>query len=302
MPKVSRVVVKAPAKVNISLQVGPLQADGFHPVETIYQAVDLYDDVIAEVGAGLSLTIEGVNADAVGAPEKNLAWRAATLLAESAGIKPNVHLHIVKRIPVAGGMAGGSADAAGALVACDAVWGLQTPRERLVELAAELGSDIPFSIVGGTALGRGRGEDLTTVLTRGEFHWVFATSELGLSTPDVYKTFDELNPNAAAPKIDDALLSGLATGDASVVGKLLNNNLQDAAIRMRGSLRRILDAGIGAGAIGAVVSGSGPTCAFLAKSAEHATSLAIELSATGLVSRTLQASGPTRGATVVSIA
>lgn len=301
MPKLNRVVVKAPAKVNLSLQVGAVQHDGFHPLETIFQAVDLCDDVIAEVGAGLSLTVEGVNADQVGAPEKNLAWQAASLLADSAGIKPNVHLHIVKRIPVAGGMAGGSADAAGALVACDALWGLQTPRENLLDLAAELGSDVPFSVVGGTALGRGRGEQLTTVLTRGEFHWVFATSELGLSTPDVYRMFDELNPDPMSPKIDDALLSGLATGDVAAVGKLLNNNLQDAAIRMRGSLRRVLDAGLGAGAIGAVVSGSGPTCAFLAKSADHATNIAVELSATGLVSRTLQASGPTRGATVVSV-
>ncbi len=301
MPKVNRVVVAAPAKINLSLQVGPLQADGFHPVETIYQAVELFDDVIASTGTGISLTVEGAYAEQVGPIEKNLAYRAAKLLANSAGIEPHVQLHIVKRIPVAGGMAGGSADAAGALVACDALWGLQTPREKLLELAAQLGSDIPFCVVGGTAIGRGRGEQLTTLLTRGDFHWVFAASDTGLSTPEVYHAFDALNENATAPTLSEELLSALVQGDTKAVGSLLSNSLQEPAFSLRGSLRRIIAAGMQAGALGGIVSGSGPTCVFLAKSEEHATSLAVELSASGLVSRTFTARGPVKGATVISV-
>ncbi|MEY4347659.1 MAG: hypothetical protein RIS43_78 [Actinomycetota bacterium] len=301
MPKLNRVVVAAPAKINVSLQVGPLQSDGFHPVETVYQAVDLVDDVIATVGSGITLSVEGAYADHVGPAEKNLAYRAASLLAQSAGIDANVHLHIVKRIPVAGGMAGGSADAAGALVACDALWGLQTPREKLLELAAQLGSDIPFSIVGGTAIGRGRGEQLTTLLTRGEFHWVFAASDAGLSTPEVYHAFDALNSDAAHPAVSPDLLAALVQGDVKAVGSLLSNSLQEPAFSLRGSLRRVIAAGLSAGALGGIVSGSGPTCAFLAKSHDHAMSLAVELSASGLVARTFTASGPVKGATVISV-
>ncbi|MEY4323640.1 MAG: hypothetical protein RL410_1421 [Actinomycetota bacterium] len=301
MPKLKRVVVAAPAKINVSLQVGPLQSDGFHPVETVYQAVDLFDDVIASVGSGITLTVEGAYADQVGPVEKNLAYRAATLLAASAGIDANVHLHIVKRIPVAGGMAGGSADAAGALIACDALWGLQTPREKLLELAATLGSDIPFSVVGGTAIGRGRGEQLTTVLTRGDFHWVFAASDAGLSTPEVYRAFDAANDNAQQPAVSEELLAALVQGDVKAVGNLLSNNLQEPAFSLRGSLRRVITAGMQAGALGGIVSGSGPTCAFLAKSEDHATSLAVELSASGVVSRTFTARGPVKGAAVISV-
>ena len=298
MPR--KVVVRAPAKVNLSLQVGPLQSNGYHPVETVYQAVDLYDDIIAESADDLSLTAEGDFAENLGKPNANLAWQAAALLAKNAGIEPKVHLHLVKRIPVAGGMAGGSADAAGALVACDALWGLQSSKETLLRLAAELGSDVPFSIVGGTSIGRGRGEQLTTVLARGEFFWVFAISDKGLSTPEVYHAFDTLNVEPKAPEVSTALLSALGAGDIRAVGSLLDNNLQKPAIALRGSLRRVLDAGIEAGALGAVVSGSGPTCAFLAKSADHATNIAISLASSGYVSRTVQATGPAKGVSIVS--
>ncbi|MEN9711613.1 MAG: hypothetical protein RL441_1605, partial [Actinomycetota bacterium] len=231
----------------------------------------------------------------------NLAWRAAELLAKHAGVEPQVHLHITKRIPVAGGMAGGSADAAGALIACDALWQLGTPREELLALAAQLGSDIPFSVTGGTALGRGRGDELTTMMARGEFHWVFALSNEGLSTPAVYNEFDVTSPDAPTPEVSPALIAAIAAGDVRAAAKHFENDLQVPAIRLRHSLNATLRAGREAGALAALVSGSGPTCAFLARDADHAIELAIELQASGAVHRTVRASGPVRGAHVVSI-
>lgn len=301
MARPKRVVVRAAAKVNLSLQVGAVQPDGYHPVETLYQAVDLYDEVVAVPAPSLSLTVEGEGAEAAGNGPSNLAWRAAELLAAQAGIEPTVHLHLTKRIPVAGGMAGGSADAAGALVACDALWQLHTPREALLALAAELGSDIPFSLVGGTELGRGRGDELTPVLAQGEFHWVFALAEDGLSTPAVYGEFDRLQPAAAEPAVSRELLQALAAGDIRAAARHLDNALQPAALSLRPELRRVLAAGTDAGALAALVSGSGPTCAFLSRTREQALNLALELQASGRVQRTVVASGPVRGAHVTAI-
>lgn len=301
MPTPKRVTVKAPAKVNLSLKVGALDANGFHPVETVYQAVDLYDEIVATHDEILRLTCEGEGAELAGNGPGNLAWRAAELLAKHAGVEPQVHLHITKRIPVAGGMAGGSADAAGALIACDALWQLGTPREELLALAAQLGSDIPFSVAGGTAIGRGRGDELTTMMARGEFHWVFALSNEGLSTPAVYNEFDVTSPDAPAPEVAPALIAAIAAGDVRTAAKHFENDLQVPAIRLRHSLNATLRAGREAGALAALVSGSGPTCAFLARDADHAIELAIELQASGQVHRTVRASGPVRGAHVVSI-
>ena len=301
MPTPRRVVVKAPAKVNLALKVGSLNPDGFHPVETVYQAVDLYDEIVAERSDILRITCEGEGAEQAGDGPGNLAWRAAELLAAHAGIEPQVHLHITKRIPVAGGMAGGSADAAGALVACDALWQLATPRDELLMLAARLGSDIPFSLAGGTALGRGRGDVLTTMLARGDFYWVFALSSDGLSTPAVYNEFDRLNADAGTPEVSAELIAAIAAGDIRVAAKHLDNDLQVPAIRLRHSLEATLRAGREAGALAAIVSGSGPTCAFLARDADHAVELAIELQASGFVQRTVRATGPVRGAHVTSI-
>lgn len=301
MRRPSRVKVRASAKVNLSLRVGGLQADGFHPVETVYQAVDLFDDVVATRSEYLDLAVEGEGAEAAGNGPNNLAWRAAVALAEHAGVEPHVHLHLVKRIPIAGGMAGGSADAAGALVACDALWELETPREELLEIAASLGSDIPFSLVGGTQLGRGRGEQLTSVLARGDFNWVFAMSADGLSTPAVYREFDRLNPAAGAPVSDPELMLALATGDIDAAGAALVNDLQAAALSLNPKLKRVLAAGREAGAIAGIVSGSGPTCAFLARSHEQAMRLAVELQGSGVVSRTVLAAGPVRGAHIEAI-
>lgn len=301
MPKPKRVVVRAAAKVNLSLKVGAVQLDGFHPVETLYQAVDLFDEITATRSNGISLEFSGESADQIPVDETNLAWRAARLLADHAGVEANVHLAIHKEIPVAGGMAGGSADAAGSLVACDLLWGLQTPRNELLDLAAQLGSDIPFSVVGGMELGRGRGDELTTVLNRGEYHWVFVLSKAGLSTPAVYKEFDRLQLAEADFAISPKLLQSVASGEIKTAAKYFENDLQDAALSLRPDLRRVLEAGTEAGAWAAIVSGSGPTLAFLAKSASAALDLSIELQASGLVTRTALASGPVPGTQVIAL-
>jgi len=301
MPTPKRVTVKAPAKVNLSLKVGAVRPDGFHPVETVYQAVDLYDDIIATRNAGIDLIVEGEGAEEAGNGSTNLAWRAAAMLAEAADVPLDVHLHITKRIPVAGGMAGGSADAAGALIACDALWGLNTPREQLLAIAAQLGSDIPFSVAGGTAIGRGRGDELTTLLARGTFHWVFALSDTGLSTPAVYEEFDRLQPDAPEPVVAAELIAAIAQGDVPSAARLLSNDLQQPAVALRKSLAQVLRAGTDFGALAGLVSGSGPTCAFLVKSEQHAIDLSIELQGSGLVQRTVRAAGPVRGAHIVAV-
>ncbi|MCK9900303.1 4-(cytidine 5'-diphospho)-2-C-methyl-D-erythritol kinase [Frankia sp. Cpl3] len=231
----------------------------------------------------------------------NLAVRAAYLVAEAAGIRGEaIHLTLSKGIPVAAGMAGGSADAAAALVACDALWGTELDRATLVELASRLGSDVPFPLTGGTALGTGRGEQLTDVLGRGEYHWVFALADGGLSTPAVYAEFDRLAEGRlqTGPTPADAVLAALRSGDPEELGAALVNDLQPAALRLRPSLRRVLESGIELGAIGAIVSGSGPTCAFLARDAAASVSLAASLAGMGVARAVRRAQGPVAGAQV----
>ena len=230
--------VRVPAKVNLQLAVGPLRPDGFHELATVFHAVGLFDEVIASPGAGISLTLAGEGAGEVPVDARNLAWRAAEALAAHAGVDPDVSLHLEKRIPVAGGMAGGSADAAGALLACDALWQLGTPRAELMHLAAGLGSDVPFALQGGTAIGTGRGEQLMPVLSRGSFSWVFALAEGGLSTPAVYAECDRLRADMTIPNpsVSDMLMQALRAGDAVLLGKALDNDLQAAAISLRPAL------------------------------------------------------------------
>lgn len=301
MPSPS-VTVRAPAKVNLQLSVGPLGADGYHELATVFQAVGLYDEVTARPGAGrgVRLTLSG-DAEGVPADRDNLAWRAAVLLAERAGIAPDVELHVHKMVPVAGGMAGGSADAAGALVACDALWRLSTPRDELAELAAELGSDVPFALHGGTAIGTGRGERLTPVLSRGTFQWVFAIAEAGLSTPAVYRECDRLRGGRRVPEpyVSDMLMHAVRAGDGVLLGKALYNDLQPAALSLRPALRQVLEVGEDYGALGGLVSGSGPTCAFVARDDEHALDLAVALTASGVCRTVKRAVGPVPGARVV---
>ncbi|WP_404959717.1 4-(cytidine 5'-diphospho)-2-C-methyl-D-erythritol kinase [Streptomyces sp. 147326] len=294
------VTVRVPAKVNVQLAVGAARPDGFHDLANVFLAVSLFDEVTATPADTLTVTCEGPDADQVPLDRTNLAARAAEILAARHGIEPAVHLHIAKNIPVAGGMAGGSADGAGALLACDTLWGLDTPRAELLDICAELGSDVPFSLVGGAALGTGRGELLTPVAA-GAFHWVFAVADGGLSTPAVFREFDRLTAAAPvpAPEASPALLAALASGDPDALGATLANDLQAAALSLRPQLARTLAAGVDGGALAALVSGSGPTTAFLVADQESAEKVAAALEASGTCRATRVASSPAPGATIL---
>ena len=300
------VVVSAPAKINLCLGVGAARPDGFHPLATVYQAIGLYDQVIARsVDDGtFSVAVEGddrLSISEVPVDGTNLAMRAARLLAARHGIADGVHLTIIKGIPVAGGMAGGSADAAGALVACDALWGTSTSREELRAVAAELGSDVPFSLVGGTAIGTGRGEVVTPAMARGSYWWVVLESEKGLSTPEVYAEFDRIHSDKppGEPAVPDALMAALRRGDIEQLGAAMSNDLQPAALRLRPELEQSLAYGVEGSAHGAIVSGSGPSCLFLAEGQPHATQVAGWLKGYGLGPVSF-APGPVPGARVVT--
>ncbi|MFC0847867.1 4-(cytidine 5'-diphospho)-2-C-methyl-D-erythritol kinase [Streptomyces noboritoensis] len=294
------VTVRVPAKVNVQLAVGPARPDGFHDLANVFLAVGLYDEVTATPADSLRITCSGPDADKVPLDRTNLAARAAELLAARFGLVPDVHLHIAKDIPVAGGMAGGSADGAAALVACDALWGTGASRAELLDICAELGSDVPFSLVGGAALGTGRGEKLTPLEVGGTFHWVFAAADGGLSTPAVYREFDRLTPGASAPSASPALLAALRSGDPFELAPVLTNDLQSAALSLRPSLADPLAVGMAAGALASLVSGSGPTTAFLAEDKPSARKLADALTASGTCRSARVASSPAPGATVVS--
>ncbi|MEU8585344.1 4-(cytidine 5'-diphospho)-2-C-methyl-D-erythritol kinase [Streptomyces abikoensis] len=296
------VTVRVPAKVNVQLAVGPLRPDGFHDLANVFLAVGLYDEVTVTPADELRVTCSGPDAAQVPLDRTNLAARAALALAARHGREANVHIHIDKDIPVAGGMAGGSADGAGALLACDALWGTGASREELLEICAELGSDVPFSLVGGAALGRGRGELLTPLEAGGTFSWVFAVADGGLSTPAVYAECDRLRGSTPVPDPEPsaALLAALRTGDATALAAAVSNDLQPAAVSLRPSLAATLTAGEEAGALAAMVSGSGPTTAFLTAGEAEAEKVAEALRSSGTCRAVRVTSGPAPGATVVA--
>lgn len=297
--------VRVPAKVNLSLGVGPLRDDGFHELATVYQALSLYDEV--EVidradGRGLNLTVAGRESATVPDGQGNLAWQAAALAGTVFNRAPDLSITIDKGIPVAGGMAGGSADAAAVLRACGHLWDPHGhPEFELMELAAQLGSDVPFALLGGTAVGTGRGEVVTSAMGSGEFHWVLALSEGQLSTPAVYRRIDEIRADRVVPppSIDPSVLLAVRTGDAAALGAALRNDLQPAACALMPVLEMLLDLGPEHGALGSIVSGSGPTCAFLVADQDAALELAVALSASGLCRAVRRATGPVPGATVM---
>ena len=295
------VTVRVPAKVNVALSVGPRRPDGFHDLATVFHAVSLYDEVVARSAEDFSVTAEGVGSEQVPRDDSNLAMQAAQTLAAYSGVTAGAGLHIRKEIPVAAGMAGGSADAAGALVACDALWGTGLGRPELAILAARVGSDVPFALTGGTALGTGRGERLTPAMVGGVFHWVLAMSDQGLATPAVYAKLDELRSNRSipAPGVAPDVLAALRTADAAALGRLLDNDLQEAACALAPELIAILEAGRGLGALGAIVSGSGPTCAFLVRDVEHGIDLAVGLSSAQLAADVRRVTGPVSGPRIV---
>jgi 4-diphosphocytidyl-2-C-methyl-D-erythritol kinase len=299
------VVARAPAKVNVHLAVGPLRPDGFHELRTVYLAVSLFDTVTARPGDGLSLTITGEGADVVPTDRHNLVWRAAELLADSAGIPADADLAIAKSIPAAAGLAGGSADAAAALVALDALWGTRADRTDLAELAAQLGSDVPFSLLGGVALGSGRGEELSPVLARARSHWVLGIAGEGLSTPAVYAELDRLRADGRVPdgselEPTEPVISALRSGPPSALAAALVNDLQAPALALRPELRRALTAATDAGASGALLSGSGPTVAALAEDEQSAVRLTAALAGAGVFRTVRAVHGPVPGARLVA--
>ncbi len=299
--------VRAPAKVNLHLSVGVPDDEGYHPLATVFQAVGLYDEVTATRAPGGTFTVEvsGVDAARVPCDGTNLAVRAARAVARTAGAddEPDlgVHLHVRKQIPVAGGMAGGSADAAAALLACDALWGLDLPRAQLADLGAGLGSDVPFMLLGGTAVGLGRGDRLTPALTRGGWSWVLLVSTSELSTPAVYAELDRLRAGRAViePRVSDPLMQALRSGDPAALGASLHNDLQVAAVSLLPELDQLLETVLDAAPMGALVSGSGPTVAVLAEDDQHAAELAVALGEAPGVARVLRATGPVPGCRLV---
>ncbi|NKY34385.1 4-(cytidine 5'-diphospho)-2-C-methyl-D-erythritol kinase [Nocardia speluncae] len=296
----SPVTVRAPSKVNLHLGVGDLRADGYHELTTVFQALSLADDLEIAPANSLTLRVTGEGAAEVPTDRTNLVWKAAVRLAQLAGRPPLVEITIDKGIPVAGGMAGGSADAAATLVGLNELWELGLHRDELAAVAAELGSDVPFALHGGTALGTGRGERLLPVLSRNSFHWVLALAKGGLSTPEVFTELDRLRVQGEPPRLGEpqALMQALASGDAHQLAPLLGNDLQVAAVSLRPDLRRTLRAGVEAGALAGLVSGSGPTCAFLCETTESAVAVAAELSGAGVARSVRTATGPVPGARI----
>ena len=294
------VTVRVPAKVNLELLVGPRRADGYHGLSTVFHAVSLYDDITVSIADDWGVSVSGPLAAGVPEDGDNLAMRAARLVQARFDVEP-VHISIRKGIPVSGGMAGGSADAAATLVALDHLWGLDLDREEVEELGSDLGSDVPFLVAGGTAMGSGRGEMLAPVLARGTYHWVFALAEGGLSTPAVYAECDRLRGDAEVPDpvATPALMSALRSGDPRELAPQLSNDLQEAAISLRPDLGEVLAAGMEYGALGGIVSGSGPTTAFLVEDNESGIDLAVALTASGVVRDVRRASGPVHGAHVI---
>lgn len=301
--ELAQITVRSPAKINLGLSVGPPRPDGFHPLATIYQAVALYDDVTATVRDDTEVTVEVLGDFAAGVPtdSSNLAVRAARVLQAEFDVEEGVDLTIRKTIPVAGGMAGGSTDAAATLVACNRLWGLQLSQAELERIGADLGSDVPFCLVGHTALGRGRGEQVTEVMSRGTFHWVFAIADGGLSTAAVFKELDRLRPlrRVETPEVGPELLSALLSGKPAALAVALSNDMQAAALSLRPELAATLQFGLDQGALAAMVSGSGPTCLFLAADSRRSVDLAVQLAGSGLCRMVRQAEGPVPGARIL---
>lgn len=300
------VTARAPGKVNVYFRVGELQADGYHEVASLYQAVSLYEDVTATPSDTFSVSFSGpIDTSELACDASNLALKAAQLLAHRTGVTTGVHLDILKNVPIAGGMGGGSADAAATLVACNELWQTQLTKDELVLLGAELGADVPFALHGGTAVGTGRGDELSQALTTGSYHWVFALAETGLSTPEVYRTLDaqrqrikpDIAPHASQPLVDTGVLQAVRLGDAFTLAEAMQNDLQSAAFELAPSLESLIQLGVQAGALAGIVSGSGPTVAFLVENRESASSLLKMLDALDVSA--VYATGPVSGAKIL---
>ena len=298
------VVARVPAKVNLQLAVGPLGNDGFHEVTTVFQAISLFDDVTvatAPENNGISIQITGQTSTGVPSDNSNLAVKAAALMIKNYDLPNDLNIKLKKEIPVAGGMAGGSADAAGVIVGLDSLFELGLSRDEMEMVGSKIGADVPFSICGGVAIGTGRGDQITPALFKGSYNWVLALSGQGLSTPSVYAECDRLREglSISTPVVSEQLMQALRAGDAKALGKSLSNDLQPAACSLRPALRLVLDVGLDYGALGGIVSGSGPTVAFLVKDDEHAMDLTVALSSSGVISSVVRATGAVAGARII---
>jgi 4-diphosphocytidyl-2-C-methyl-D-erythritol kinase len=331
---VTAVTARVPAKVNLQLSVGPPRPDGYHDLVTVFHAVSLFDEVTVAPAERDTVVVTGEGEGSVPLDGSNLALRAVTALVDTLGPgcrdAPGVSIEIKKRIPVAAGLAGGSADAAAALAACNELWGTGLSPQELRDVASQVGSDVAFALLGGTAIGLGRGDQVTPALATGTYHWVLAFAAAELSTAAVYAACDRLRASRGGrpgqprhpaepaqpgqprrpappgpvepPQLDTALMTALRSGDPAELGPLLTNDLQPAALSLLPDLRRGLAAGREHGALGAVVSGSGPTCAFLARDARHARDLAVGLAGAGVCRTVATVAGPVPGAAIIGVA
>ena len=296
------VTVRAAAKVNLHLGVGRLRADGYHPLATVYQTLSVHDDVTVSTSSRWNVELiceDDIDRGSFPTGEDNIVVRAGRLLAAHHGVDDAAEITVRKSIPIAGGLAGGSADAAAALVALDRLWDLQTSDEDLLELAGQLGSDVPFALVGGTAVGLGRGEIVTRMQDEATRWWVVVPSMAGLSTPAVYRHFDELHPDAPGEvTVPEELVAALADPDNRVLASALRNDLEAPAIDLRPELGELIEAGERAGALRGIISGSGPTCLFLCSDRGSADRVRTSLLEAGHP-RVLVALGPVSGTHVV---
>jgi 4-diphosphocytidyl-2-C-methyl-D-erythritol kinase len=297
---------RAPGKINVFLKVGAAMDDGYHDLATAFQAVSLSEDVRAHPADDFSVEFSGsIDTSGLATDGSNLAIKAARALARRTGYRGGVHLEITKNVPIAGGMGGGSADAAATLLACDALWGTELGKDELLTVAATLGADVPFALTGGTAIGTGRGDQLSPALAKGQFHWVLALADFGMSTPEVYSELDrhrdrhaqDIFPAEQQPTVDANVLQALRAGDARMLAESLHNDLQAPALHRAPGLGRVLELGEENGALAGILSGSGPTVAFLVADADSALELQVALSAARL--RIARAVGPVHGARII---
>lgn len=298
-PIVTTVRVQAPATIPLHLGVGEPHGIGSRDVVTVLHAVDLYDELVITRAARLRVTTTGAR----GAPEdvQNVAGAAARTFADHLGVAAAVSIEITKRIPVGVGLAGASADAAGALVGCAALWGADLSRDELAAIGAEIRPGVPFSLSGGTALGAGGDERLSPVLARTPLHWVLAMAGIRLAAPTAMAQIDRLRASGSPRRAGDVrdILAALGSGDPTRVAEHLANDFEPAAISLMPALRQTRRAGLDAGALAAVVVGAGPTIALLAASREAAENVAAELAGSGTCRTVQLASGPVPGARVV---
>lgn len=296
----------APGKINVSLSVGALRSDGYHDLATAFMAVGLFEFVEVTAADDFSVEFHGpISAEDLTTDEDNLALRAARAVAKAGGVETGVSIRIEKHVPIAGGMGGGSADAAATLVACDALWELGLGRDRLYDIAAELGADVPFALIGGVAVGTERGDVLSPALSKGTFHWVLVFSDGELSTPVVFNELDahrwrtsrDTGITVLEPRVPKEVLQGLRLGDTQMLAEAMQNDLQAAALRLQPRLVGTLELGERLGALAGIVSGSGPTCAFICDDANTAADLVQALESQGIKGH--RVSGPVSGAKVM---